>query len=79
MSEPFIFQKFSLVQDVKPGAYWWCACGQSKVQPFCDGSHKGTDFAPLKVDIDEAKKVAWCGCRHSKNGPFCDGSHKSLP
>jgi CDGSH-type Zn-finger protein len=79
MSAPVIFQKFPFVQETKPGAYHWCACGQSKNQPFCDGSHKGTGFAPLKVEIAETKKVAWCGCRHSKNGAFCDGSHKSLP
>jgi CDGSH-type Zn-finger protein len=79
MNPPVIFQKFPFVQEVKPGAYHWCACGQSKNQPFCDGSHKGTGFAPLKVEIAETKKVAWCGCRHSKNGAFCDGSHKSLP
>ena len=79
MSEPVIFQRFPMVQDVKSGAYFWCACGRSQSQPFCDGSHKGTGFAPLKVDIAEAKKVAWCGCKHSKHAPFCDGSHKSLP
>jgi CDGSH-type Zn-finger protein len=79
MSEPVIFQKFPFVLDAQPGAYHWCSCGRSKSQPFCDGSHKGTGFAPLKVDIAEARKVAWCGCRHSKNGAFCDGSHKSLP
>jgi CDGSH-type Zn-finger protein len=79
MSEPVVFQKFPFVQDVKPGAYSWCSCGRSKNQPFCDGSHQGTGFTPLKVEFTEAKKVAWCGCRHSKNGAFCDGSHKSLP
>jgi CDGSH-type Zn-finger protein len=79
MADPIIFQKFPFVLDAQPGTYWWCACGQSKGQPFCDGSHKGTGFAPLKTDIPAAKKVAWCGCKHSKTAPFCDGSHKSLP
>jgi CDGSH-type Zn-finger protein len=61
-----------------PGTYWWCTCGASKKQPFCDGAHKGTGFAPKKVELPAAQTVAWCGCRHSKNGAFCDGSHKAL-
>jgi CDGSH-type Zn-finger protein len=61
-----------------PGAYFWCACGNSKNQPFCDGSHEGTGFAPVKVDLAQPKKVAWCGCKHTKNGAFCDGSHSRL-
>ena len=78
-STPIVTQRFPFVQDQQPGAYWWCACGRSKTQPFCDGSHKGTGLSPLKVDLTEAKKVAWCGCKHSKNAPFCDGSHSKLP
>jgi len=78
MSEPTIAQKFPYVLDMKPGSFYWCACGKSKSQPFCDGSHKGSGFAPLKVDLAEAKKVAWCGCKHSKTGAFCDGSHSKL-
>ena len=74
MSEPIIAQKFPYVLGMKPGSFYWCACGR-KGQPFCDGSHKGSGFAPLKVDIAEAKTVAWCGCKHSKTGAFCDGSH----
>jgi CDGSH-type Zn-finger protein len=76
--EPTIAQRSPFVQKVEPGTYWWCACGQSKGQPFCDGSHKGTGFGPQKVEIAEARTVAWCGCKHTKNGAFCDGSHSRL-
>jgi CDGSH-type Zn-finger protein len=79
MNEPVIAQKSPIVQKVEHGTYYWCACGRSKGQPFCDGSHKGTCFAPLKTEITEAKTVAWCGCKHTKTAPFCDGGHKSLP
>ncbi|MFM2294287.1 MAG: hypothetical protein RLZZ350_700 [Verrucomicrobiota bacterium] len=79
MSDPVVAQKFPFVQNVTPGIYHWCSCGQSKNQPFCDGSHRGTDFSPLKVEFTEPQKVAWCGCKHSKNGALCDGSHKHLP
>jgi CDGSH-type Zn-finger protein len=78
MSERVVFQKGPIVQKVEPGTYWWCACGRSKSQPFCDGSHKGTGFVPQKVEITEAKTVAWCACKHSGNEPFCDGSHSRL-
>jgi CDGSH-type Zn-finger protein len=78
MSEPIVFQKGPLVQEAEAGTYWWCACGRSKTQPFCDGSHKGTGLGPKRVDLAEAKAVAWCGCKHSKNPPFCDGSHAGL-
>jgi CDGSH-type Zn-finger protein len=78
MPEPIVAQKFPYVLDAKPGTYFWCACGGSKSQPFCDGSHKGTEFAPVKVDVASERKVAWCGCKHSKNGAFCDGSHKRI-
>lgn len=78
MTEPIIAQRSPFVQEIKPGSYWWCACGRSKTQPFCDGSHKGTGFAPKKVDITTEKTLAWCGCKHSKTAPFCDGSHRRL-
>ncbi len=78
MNEPKIAQKSPFVQKVAPGTYWWCACGASKTQPFCDGSHKGSGFSPMKVEITEAKTVAWCGCRHSGSKPFCDGAHSRL-
>lgn len=78
MSDPIIAQRRPYVQAAVPGAYFWCSCGQSKAQPFCDGSHKGTSFAPVKVDITEPKTVAWCGCKHSGKGAMCDGTHSRL-
>ncbi len=78
MDKPNIVQKKPYVQTMQPGKYAWCSCGRSKKDPFCDGSHKGTDFKPVIVDIEEEKTVAWCGCKHSKNSAFCDGSHKQL-
>lgn len=80
MSElPKIAQKSSIKIDVKSGqAYYWCSCGLSVNQPFCDGSHKGTDFSPKLYTATEDKTVGFCGCKHSKNSPICDGSHKTL-
>ena len=78
MAEPIVFQKSPIVQEIKPGTYWWCACGRSKTQPFCDGAHKGTGLGPKKVDIAEAGTVAWCACKQSGDGAFCDGTHSRL-
>ena len=79
MSAPVRAGDAPIAVEVEAGkSYWWCSCGQSKGQPFCDGSHKGTGFAPQKVVLTEEKTVAWCGCKHSANGCNCDGSHKKL-
>ena len=79
MSEPEIGGRRPLPINVIAGeSYWWCACGRSKSQPFCDGSHAGTEFSPIKAEIPAAKTVAWCACKHSANKPFCDGSHSRL-
>ncbi len=64
--------------EVKAGnAYFWCACGLSESQPFCDGSHKDTGFSPVRFDATEDDKVFFCGCKATANQPLCDGSHKN--
>ena len=79
MSKPEIAAKPPFAVDVEKGKdYWWCSCGKSKSQPFCDGSHKGSEFTPVKYIAEESKTVYFCGCKHSANGALCDGSHKSL-
>jgi CDGSH-type Zn-finger protein len=76
--KPHVASKSPAVIKVEAGEYWWCSCGKSKDQPFCDGSHKGSSFIPQKVVIEEARSVAFCNCKHSAKGPMCDGSHSSL-
>jgi CDGSH iron-sulfur domain-containing protein 3 len=79
MSSPVIAAKSPFAVDVEKGKdYYWCACGKSASQPFCDGSHKGSEFAPTKFTAAESKAVYFCGCKQSKNGALCDGSHKAL-
>ena len=77
--QAIIVQLRSLKMEMEPGTYFWCACGRSRKQPFCDGAHKGTAFKPEKVIIEKAGRVAWCMCRHSENGAICDHSHRELP
>ncbi|ARM82488.1 CDGSH iron-sulfur domain-containing protein [Marinobacter salarius] len=58
--------------------YFWCACGRSNSQPFCDGSHKGTGFTPVKYTAEKKEWVWFCGCKQTGNPPLCDGTHKTL-
>ena len=60
-------------------SYWWCACGRSKTQPFCDGSHKGSEFRPQEWKAPDTEGVWFCACKRSSHQPLCDGSYKTLP
>jgi CDGSH-type Zn-finger protein len=78
-ARPIVAQKAPYGVDVEAGkSYWWCVCGRSAKQPFCDGSHKGSGLAPMKYDADKTAKVWFCGCKATKKAPLCDGTHKSI-
>ena len=79
MTEPVIAQKAPYEEALTEGeSYWWCACGQSKSQPYCDGSHKGTGISPVEYTARRTKNVYFCGCKRSANQPLCDGAHSDL-
>ena len=78
MAKGKIAHKMPAVLELEPGEYFWCQCGGSQNQPFCDGSHAGTEFSPVKVEITEKKRYALCQCKQTENQPYCDGTHSSL-
>ena len=63
------------VEVVQGKSYYWCSCGKSSKQPFCDGSHKGTEFNSVVYKAEKTKKIFFCACKQTNNQPFCDGSH----
>ena len=76
---PIIAQTAPYPVEVEAGkTYFWCACGKSAKQPFCDGSHKDTGISPVKWTAEASKKAFFCGCKHSSKLPLCDGSHSKL-
>ncbi len=79
MAKPDIAQKAPYPVEVTAGKkYWWCACGKSAKQPFCDGSHQGTEFTPVTFEAAATKTVYFCGCKATAKAPLCDGSHNAL-
>ncbi len=78
MESPNIAANQPKVMELEPGTYWYCTCGNSDNQPFCNGAHQDTGFTPLKFVVEEKKQVALCQCKQTGNAPFCDGSHAKL-
>lgn len=79
MPDPTIAAKEPKAVKLEAGKnYAWCACGLSKNQPLCDGSHKGTGFRPVVFKVEETREAWLCRCKHTKNPPYCDGTHKTL-
>jgi len=78
MADPVIAQKSPYILTLEAGKYMWCACGKSKNQPFCDGSHKDTSFTPKEFVLENKSTVALCGCKHTGDAPFCDGTHNRV-
>lgn len=79
MATPKIVDKQPTPVELEAGkTYAWCSCGESTNQPYCDGSHKGSEFTPVVFQAEETKTAYMCLCKHTANPGFCDGSHKAL-
>ncbi len=80
MAEPVIAARRPVPVDVEAGrTYYWCACGRSARQPFCDGSHRNSEFTPTVYVATKSARLWFCACKHAKSAPLCDGTHKTLP
>jgi CDGSH-type Zn-finger protein len=79
MADPVVAARAPVGVDLEAGkTYYWCSCGRSANQPFCDGSHKGSEFSPQPYTPGVTGKAYLCACKRTRNAPLCDGSHKAL-
>jgi CDGSH iron-sulfur domain-containing protein 3 len=78
MDKPRIAAKEPAVLTLEAGTYYWCQCGRSRDQPFCDGSHQGTGIEPVEFSLSGTQEVALCQCKQTKTPPYCDGTHETL-
>ncbi len=80
MEKAIIAGRAPIKVSVEAGeSYWWCACGRSASQPFCDGSHEGTGIQPVEYVAEKSTTKFFCACKATKNPPLCDGTHRNLP
>ena len=79
MTRPVVAQKSPYPVEVEAGrTYFWCSCGRSHRQPFCDGSHKGTGLMPLIYEASASGTLYFCGCKATRTQPLCDGTHNGI-
>tara|TARA_R110001583_G_scaffold36421_3_gene119922 strand:- start:543 stop:782 length:240 start_codon:yes stop_codon:yes gene_type:complete len=78
MSDVVIAGRKPVVVDLEPGDYFYCSCGRSQKQPFCDGSHRGTGLRPVPFSVETKQQLKLCLCKHTEDAPYCDGSHHDL-
>lgn len=79
MSSPIVAQSEPYGVELEAGRnYAWCACGRSANQPWCDGSHRDTEFSPIVWKAEKTEAVFLCGCKSTSDSPYCDGTHNLL-
>lgn len=77
--KPVVKQYAPIQVNLKKGeTYYYCTCGRTSNEPFCDGSHEGTQFKPMAFKAEKDESTYLWACKQTNNPPYCDGSHKNL-